>query len=47
MAQRLSELVKGGVITPASSVWYYAVDLLLIKAVDAHTQVRGVRAVWA
>ena len=39
LAQRLAELVKARKLQPASILWVYAVDNLLIKAVDSQTQV--------
>ena len=45
LAQRLAELVKGGGLLPSSCLWVYAVDNLLVKAVDAHMQVWRGRSV--
>jgi len=39
LAQRLAELVKSRRLQPASVLWVYAVDNVLIKAVDSQTQV--------
>jgi hypothetical protein len=39
LAQKLAELVKAKRLQPSSSLWLYAVDNILIKAVDSQTQV--------
>lgn len=39
LAQRLADLVKARKLAPGSKLWMYAVDNLLVKAVDGHTQV--------
>ena len=39
LAQRLAELVKARKLQPANVLWVYAVDNVLIKAVDSQTQV--------
>ena len=41
LAQRLAELVKARKLQPANALWVYAVDNVLIKAVDSQTQVGG------
>ncbi|PNH00694.1 hypothetical protein TSOC_013467, partial [Tetrabaena socialis] len=38
LAGRLAELVKSRRLGPGSRLWLYAVDCLLVKSVDAHTQ---------
>ena len=41
LAQRLAELVKARRLQPTSVLWIYAVDNLLVKAVDSHMQAGG------
>ena len=39
LAQRLARMLAAGLISPAHKLWNLAVDRVLIKAVDADTQV--------
>ena len=39
LAQRLSDLLQLKKLTPTSPLWVYAVDNLLVRAVDSHVQV--------
>lgn len=41
LAQRLADLVKARHLPPGCTLWHYAVDQLLVRAVDSHTQVRA------
>eukprot|EP00798_Chlamydomonas_sp_ICE-L_P029128 gene29128-32346_t len=38
LASRLAELVKAKQLHPVSALWRYAVDNVLVRAVDSHTQ---------
>jgi len=40
LATRLAELVKARLVVPGSLLWRNAVDLLLVRMVDSHPQVR-------
>ncbi len=44
LAGLLADLVKARRLGPGSRLWLYAVDCLLVKAVDAHTQVGVVQS---
>eukprot|EP00195_Chlamydomonas_chlamydogama_P014869 CAMPEP_0202909070 /NCGR_PEP_ID=MMETSP1392-20130828/48159_1 /ASSEMBLY_ACC=CAM_ASM_000868 /TAXON_ID=225041 /ORGANISM="Chlamydomonas chlamydogama, Strain SAG 11-48b" /LENGTH=701 /DNA_ID=CAMNT_0049598681 /DNA_START=412 /DNA_END=2517 /DNA_ORIENTATION=- len=39
LSLRLADMVKEGKLAPTSPMWLYAVDNILVKAVDSHTQV--------
>ena len=39
LAQRLARMLAAGQISPAHQIWNLAVDNILVKAVDADTQV--------
>ena len=39
LAQRLARMLAAGQISPAHQIWNLAVDSILVKAVDADTQV--------
>lgn len=41
LAQRLARMLAAGLISPAHQIWNLAVDSILIKAVDADTQVQS------